>query len=114
MPLEQFDRLAYGVMRHAVGLIVGGWGDHAADIAGWFCPLAEGYWVVREATYLLRGPFLDPIAADFAGAVLREVRVVDAGVEADLVLPGVAQAVRWEGLTAIGAFAVGAVLDPTL
>jgi hypothetical protein len=111
-PLALFDRLAYGLMRHAVGLLVGGWGDRAADVAGWFSPLAGGAWVVPEAHYLLEGPLGPPLAEDFAGGRLSGVRWADGGLAATLEVLGAGRPVRWEGALALGAFAIGAILDP--
>jgi len=110
-PLEHFDRLAFGLMRHAVGLVVGGWGERAADVPGWFATLEGGAWVVAEAAYVLAGPLGPPLTEDLAGSVLTGVGYRDGGLEATMRVLDKGHAVRWAGARALGAFAIGATLD---
>lgn len=110
-PLVQFDGLAFGLMRHAVGLIVGGWGERASEVPGWFDPLDGGAWVVAEASYELVGPWSAPFTEDLAGGMLRGVRYGDGLLTADMRVLDRVYPVRWEGPRALGAFAIGAVLD---
>lgn len=110
-PLERFEWLAFGLMRHAVGLVVGGWGERAADVPGWFAPLEEGAWVVAEATYDLVGPWVPPITADLGGLALRGATYRAGGLEATMRVLDKVHPVRWEGPRALGAFAIGATPD---
>lgn len=60
--LQDFDWFQFGVLRHAVRLIAGGWGDDPEEVMGWFADLRDGDWI-RGGQYRLvgpeRGPFRD-------------------------------------------------------
>lgn len=55
--VREFDRCAYGVMRHLVGLLVGGYGaeedDDPAEIVNWFRDLGALAWLIEGARYRL-------------------------------------------------------------
>jgi hypothetical protein len=80
-------------------------------VPGWFSPLEDGAWVVAEATYDLVGPWVAPLTEDLGGLVLRGAAYREGGLAATTRVLGKDHPVRWEGLQALGAFAIGATLD---
>jgi hypothetical protein len=108
--LDRFDWLAFGLMRHAVGLITAGWGACAAEVIEWFVPLERGAWVVKEASYTLGRPCAPPFVEELIGLILVNAVYAKGGLEADMMVLDQVRRVRWEGPAALGAFAIGAVL----
>ena len=53
--VDDFEWFVYGLARHAVGLIVCGYGETVEEVIGWFDDIKAGQWIV-PGTYRYAGP----------------------------------------------------------
>jgi hypothetical protein len=53
--VDDFDWFVHGLARHAVGLIVCGYGETVEEVIGWFEDVLAGQWIV-PGTYRYVGP----------------------------------------------------------
>ena len=57
--LKEFNDFLFGIMRHVVCLIIGGWGDTPEEVVGWFQDLSALEFL-QESEYKVIGPEREP------------------------------------------------------
>jgi hypothetical protein len=82
----QYPWLVHGVMRHAVGLVTGGWGETAAEAVEWAARVEDGDFLLPEAEYEIVGPCWSPLFEEWVGARFMGVRIEHIGGHARAVV----------------------------
>ena len=84
--LEHFDEFVFGLMRHAVCLLTGGFGGDLSEVIGWFSDFGKLKFVV-EGEYMVSGNHGQ--FEDLIGCEVRVERLDDGSLAAALVVRGV-------------------------